>query len=339
LQANGDLFCAAAGVRVRGRLFRRSLKVLEDTFATISPDQRGSFVEPENPSIVDFIAAWLEQSPDETIALCNGAAFFAQIEWLAQSFLPEPGPFRTDLGAQLAAAVKRLFGGRDPRWELVHVGSIHTPALLSRTESEPCSRLNFVMRLIGAMPELAEELEDWLVERIEEQIATWKDPCAVRNVGEPVALVRELSETGRESRPAAERAKELLLDRVGSVYRWEQLLALREVEPDVFPLSEWVNLQDRFQSFASDFTNAHDDIDDVGEVDGLVALGERMGVDLEPMDIEFVRDEVSGRIADIEDHLEQQQKEDRDFRPPDRSRDDASEIAALFGRLAGSHQG
>ena len=139
LEVGFRAFCAAAEIRVRGRLFRRSLKVLEDTFATIRPDQRGSFVEPENPSIVDFIAAWLKQSPDETIALCNGAAFFAQIEWLTQSFLPEPGLFRSELATHLAAAVKRLIGGRDPRWQLVHIGSIHTPASLSRTESEPCS--------------------------------------------------------------------------------------------------------------------------------------------------------------------------------------------------------
>jgi hypothetical protein len=70
-----------------------------------------------------------------------------------------------------------------------------------------------------------------------------------------------------------------------------------------------------------------------------VALGDRMGVDLEQMEIEFVRDEVSGRIAQIEDHLEQQQKDDRDFRRPSLARDDAGEIEALFGRLAGSERG
>lgn len=337
LEVGFRAFCAAAGVHVRGRLFRRSLKVLEDTFATIRPDQRGSFVEPGNPSIVDFIAAWLEQSPDEAIALCDGAAFFAQVEWLAESLKTVPGVFRTELGVHMAQAVKRLFGGRDPRWQLVHFGSIHTPAALTRTESEPCSRLVFVTRLIAGMPELAEQLGDWLEERIEEEGMSW-DERPVRNVGEPVALLQALAETERETKPSAERAKELLIKRADGVYQWEQLLALREIEPDIFPLAEWADLQGRFQDFAADFTDAHDDIDDVGEVDGLIALGDRMGVDLDPMEIEFVRDEVSGRIAQIEDHLEQQQR-DHDVRRPDLGRDDAGEIAALFGRLAGSHRG
>ena len=65
----------------------------------------------------------------------------------------------------------------------------------------------------------------------------------------------------------------------------------------------------------------------------MISLGERLGVDLEPMEIEFVRDEVGRRIGQIEEHLEAQQ-EDREPRSPDRRAGEDREIAALFGRLA-----
>jgi hypothetical protein len=56
------------------------------------PEITNSFVIPANPSIVDFIAAWLRLSADEAIAACDGAAFFAQVERLARSLLPDLEP-------------------------------------------------------------------------------------------------------------------------------------------------------------------------------------------------------------------------------------------------------
>jgi hypothetical protein len=339
LETGFRAYCAAAGITLQGTLFHRSLRVLEGSFAEIRPEDGESLVVPANPSIVDFVAAWLGQAPTETLALYQGAAFFAQLEWAARSVLRrlEPGPIRTEQLAGIAAGVRRLFTGTDPRWGMMHFGSVHSPAVLAPISNAPCARLVFLVGLIGEAPELEEELGRWLEERIEEESTSWEERH-IPNAAEPVGLVRALGNASRPTRTVAERAKQHLLDRLRSVYAWEQLIALREIEPDIFPLAEWTDLRNRFEGFAEDFTNAHDDIDEVEEVDSLISLGETMGVDLEPMEIEFVRDEVRRRISEVEEHLEAQQT-DREPRRPGRHAGEAREIAALFGRLAEDGRG
>lgn len=334
LETGFRAYCAAAGITLQGTLFHRSLRVLEGSFAEIRPEDGESLVVPANPSIVDFVAAWLGQAPAEAFALYQGAAFFAQLEWAARSVLRRlgPGPVRTEQLAHLAAAVRRLFAGSDPRWEMMHFGSFYSPARMTPVGNAPCARLVFVVELTREAPELEEELGEWLEERIEAESASWAER-SIANAAEPVGLVRALRDAGRQTRTVAERAKDHLLEGLRSVYEWEQLIALREVEPDIFPLAEWANLQNRFEGFAEDFTNDHDEIDRVEEVDSLISLSETLGVDLEQTEIEFVREEVGRRIGQIEDHLETQQ-EDREARRPDRRDGEDREIAALFGRLA-----
>lgn len=327
-------YCREAEITVQGTLFHRSLRVLEGSFAQIRPEEGESFVEPANPSIVDFVAAWLSQAPAEALALFEGAAFFAQLEWAARSILRHlgPGTIRTEHLGRLAAAVRRLFAGADPRWEMMHFGSVYSPARPSPVGSAPCARLIFLIELIREEPELEEGLGEWLEERIEEESGSWVER-SIPNAAEPVGLVRALRNAGRPTQTIAERAKDHLLRGLRSVYEWEQLISLREIEPDIFPLADWTNLQNRFEGFAEDLTNDHDEIDRVEEVDSLISLGETLGVDLEPMEIDFVREEVGRRIGQIEDHLEARQ-EDREARRPDRRDEEDREIAALFGRLA-----
>ena len=311
--------------------------MLEDSFATIRPETAGSFVGPANPSIVDFIAAWLRLSPDEALAACDGAAFFAQVEWLARSLLPGlgEGASRSELVDHVGIAIRRLFAGGDPRWQLVHIGSVHQPAQLSRTPSKSCSRLIFVVELIAKEPGLG-SLEPWLEERLEEESSSWEDRF-VSNAAEPVALVQALRAVGRPTREIAERAKAHLLTRLNGVYQWDQLMALRELEPQIFPLREWADLQSRFMAFAGDFTDSYDDIEEVQDVDRLIALGDRLGVDLMPFEVDFVRDEVAQRMTQIEEHLQDRDGDlPRRREEPDRS---AEQIAALFGRLAESARG
>jgi len=331
LESGFRSYCRAAGIPLRGPLFRRCLRVLEDSFATIRPDTAGSFVSPANPSIGDFIAEWLRLSPDEALAACEGAAFFAQVEWLARSLLPGlgEGTFRSELVNHLGVAIERLFAGGDPRWQLTYIGSVHRPAQLSRTASEPCSRLIFVIELLAKEPGLA-SLGPWLEERLEEESSSWEERF-VRNAAEPVALVQALRAAGRPTREIAERAKAHLLTRLDGVYAWDQVMALRELEPEIFPLREWADLQGRFMAFAEDFTESYDDIEEVEEVDRLIALGDRLGVDLATTEVDFVREEVSRRVTQIEEHLENRDDDlPRRREEPDRS---SEQIAALFGRL------
>lgn len=339
LETGFRAFCAAAGIALQGTLFHRSLRVLEGSFAEINPENSESLIAPANPSIVDFVAAWLIQAPAEALALCDGAAFFAQLEWVVRSVLPHlgVGTLRTEQLAHVAAGVRRLFAGGDPRWQMMHFGSVHSPAVLTRTDNAPCARLIFLVGLIAEAPELEEELGRWLDERIEEESASWEERH-IPNAAEPVGLVRALRDAGRPTCTVAERAKQHLLTRLRSVYAWEQLLALAKIEPDIFPLAERGDLRSRFEGFAEDFTDAHDDIDEVEEVDSLISLGEALGVDLEPMEIEFVRDEVRRRISQIEEHLETQQA-DHEARRPDHHDGEDHEIAALFGRLAEDGRG
>ncbi len=279
LETGFRAYCAAAGITLQGTLFHRSLRVLEGTFAEIRPEDGKSLVVPANPSIVDFVAAWLGQAPAEAPALYEGAAFFAQLEWASRSVLRHLGPssVRTEQLAHLAAAVRRLFAGSDPRWEMMHFGSFRSPAHLTPVGNAPCARLVFVTELTRETPELEEELGEWLKERIEAESASWGER-SVTNSAEPVGLVRALRDAGRRTRTVAERAKDHLLGGLRSVYEWEQLIALREIEPDIFPIADWANLQNRFEGFAEDLTNDHDEIDRVEEVDVLISLGETLGV-------------------------------------------------------------
>ena len=220
---------------------------------------------------------------------------------------------------------------------MMRFGSVYSPASLTRRDGEPGGRLIFLIGLLAELPELNEVLGDWLGERVEEESASWSDRH-VPNAAEPVEVLRALGKAGHPTIVAAERAKEHLLRRLNGVYAWEQLLVLRELQPDIVTAADWADLQNRFEHFATDFTDQHDDIDRLEDVDSLISLGNRLGVHLEPMEIEFVRDEVSNRIGQIEEHLEAQQ-EDREPRGLRARAGEDREITALFGRLADGDRG
>ena len=99
LETGFRAYCEAAGITIEGTVFQRSLRVLEGSFADIRPEAVGSLVVPANPSIVDFVAAWLSQASGEALAIYDGAAFFAQLEWSTRSVLRAlaPGVRRSDI--------------------------------------------------------------------------------------------------------------------------------------------------------------------------------------------------------------------------------------------------
>lgn len=332
LEAGFRSFCAAAGIGVRGPRFRRSLRVLEDSFASSTPHRDSSLIQPANPSIADFISAWLLASPDEAIAACDGAVFFAQLEWLGRSLLPKvKGAFRKELLEHMAIAVMRLFDSDDPRWHYVHIGGALSVPSLSRMESEPSSRLIFILSLFENAPELESTLGNWFEEQLEKESMSWGSRH-VPNAAEPVAVVRAVRSANRQSGEVAKRAKGHLIGRLRSTYAWEQLVALREIEPDLFPANEWVGFQNQFLDFADDFTSGYDEIEEVEEVERLEALAGKFGVDLEPFDIEFVREEIRRAVAKQENAAAEM---DEDRERPSRASFDrtAEQIDALFGRL------
>lgn len=331
LEAAFRAYCAAAGIEVRGTLFIRSLKVLDNSFIATRQEDGKTFAEPANPSIVDFIAEWLKESSEEAIFAVEGAAFFAQLEWLAGSVVGAvPASVQSALHERLATAVEVLFDSAEPCWELVRWQG-RRDEVMWPVSHEPCERLVFVISLLGEYPGLRPKLEAWFAEQLVQECDTWSERH-IPDEATPVGLVHALREAGRESEGVARRAKDHLSRNLTRPYAWRQLLRLRDLEPGIFEIREWADLQGEFQGFAGEMIANYEDIEDLEAVGEIESLAEDVGVELVEEELEFARDEVARTVAEHGNEIDWHDEMERS-RLPTADKEQA-QIDALFGRLA-----
>jgi hypothetical protein len=327
-------YCRVAGISTVANLFKHSLRVLDDSFVSTHKDEGQTFVEPANPSIADFISAWLIESFDEALLAVKGAASFPQIQWIIRSVVPDlEGEKQEQLLQHVASGIERLYASGDPRWQRVRWSGREGSTRTSRVFVEPAQRLTFMVNAMADHRILGEELADFFSEKLKAESESWPGGHVVDNAS-PVALVAALNRAGNESEVVAERAKRYLEENLRAPYDWRQLMDLRGLHSELFPLREWLNLQDEFAGFAEDFISEKTaDLEDLHDVEELEDLAGEIGVELDEDNLEEAREDINKYIASRDQQAEMDLEEERLNRGYRESKNEEAQIAAVFGQL------
>ncbi|MCW3000542.1 MAG: hypothetical protein JWN65_4091 [Solirubrobacterales bacterium] len=333
-----DLESAFGGLSdAGGRAFRRALRVLDDSFVSTHREVNHTFVEPINPSIDDFVASWLVESPDEVARAIDGAMFFAQLQWFRRSVVDGLGAHRGEILERLADATMRLFGSRDPGWEEIHWFD-EDESRLGRSETEPTARLDWIVELAGVEPTFRRRLGTWFDQTLSAVSAAWRAEH-VRDAARPVALTERLIGHGLITDQVLDDVKFFVSFEGGlsHAYRWQQALRLREVDSELFSDEEWTSLVARFRDWATG-TLEQSDIADEGEVDEIATTAQRFGVELDDDMVSNAGESArqmqeESRRAAQEERASRQLASEANVPPRPTAPDDPSAVRALFGRL------
>nr|WP_246613803.1 hypothetical protein [Actinoplanes bogorensis] len=311
--------------------FRDSIEVLDDTFTRSWEGGGKIFVDMANPSIRDFVAAWLSQHPEEIPSTVSGCFFFEQLDWFTSSVLD--GPYSNALVSSIAEVVERSYAARNPAWRNVYFDDEPTPRFTrdSRTKED---RLIYLLRLMSEDPSLRRRLQDWFDQRILELQSEWLDFRRFESdPSKPVSLIQALKEAGRLDLRTAETARRCLQKHQPYTYKWSQLARLRALVPDAFPAHVAKKLTAQMREWAaevlaSDFEEIGSS-DEIGEI-GVVATS--FGVFVDPDVLESARSTIYERNqAEAEDAFDEEVERESDELSA--VKEDAA-IEQLFSRLA-----
>lgn len=335
LRAAFYAYCAAAGISASGNFFEVTMRVLDDSFLATHRDEGKTFAEPINPSIVDFIAAWLRESPQESRSACAGASYFTQIEWLVRSVLPGvPESDRATLIAELASAVERLYDSDEPRWESVRFGGIDGEIHTSRRWVQHVERLIFLTAAMRTDEELGAALEDFYADRLRAEIESWAEGHLL-NAANPVSLVAALQRARRPTEEVADAAKAYLIRSLHDAYDWEQISRLRQISGDSFDEEELRALRESFFIFAGDkLESRYDEIEDTDEIDRIETLASGLKVEIDEGHLRHARERVEEQTAVREARADRAGDEERLSSTYTEADDESEAVSAVFAHLA-----
>jgi DNA polymerase III delta prime subunit len=336
LQAATDSQVLAASVSAQGNYYLGALRVLNDTFVASAHVNGKVFVQPANPSIVDFVAAWLRESPREAITAVNGALYFEQLYWLSD-MLSEAEPRRAPhiergLLDALAEAIPRCYDSKNPGWRLERF-KMETPAasrMMPRFGGDG-TRLVWITRLLMTSRELKSHLGEWFHERLIIEASAWSEGD-VYDPEHPVTLLHAL---GRDHTPdfLLRAAKDYVTGDAGytSSTRWGQALLLRKFEPKLFEIEEWTNLCEDVEGWVTRELTYTSDLENQDEIDEIIGLAEEFGTSLDEALVAQAREEVAERQPYEPDYDDHDDYRGRVAASPDG--ESQADIDALFAHL------
>jgi hypothetical protein len=328
-----EAFADVAGITTRERAFRRALKILDDSFIRTYHDEDQVFIAAYDPSVADFLAAYIRSSPPDARLLVRGAVFFEQLQSLARVL-----PART-LGEAAAAeyvgAVQRCLDAPSCSWYEVYFGSDATEPTITRRHTRFEERVEFVGQVRNwrgayGTDAVRTQMRAAYRESKDRVRQTWSNGRG--DPEEALALLRAMRQRKEGIQAHAIAAKALVTEHLHYPYAFSHLIALRDLAPTIFGEQEWAELRRRYLQVASDELGNWRDMRSVDDIYELERWAERMGVELNAAEIGETRQKVEEAIAEAEDRASQPNYD----RFPDTPDPDGgkAEIEALFTRLA-----
>lgn len=274
--------------------FRDSLRVLDDCFCRTREKSETILVSVADPSVEDFVAAWLASSGGQALAALEGVAFFEQLQWLFTRVVEAaPKSSREGLRMALARAVLRCWSSPHPGWQPVYYDDDVKPTMSKQT-TDSAERLAFVNSVIDAAPAYADCLGSWFETRLDELPSQWLRH--ITNAGRPVALVRVLAKSGRLPPNLASEAVAALRRNADYSYAWSCLFDLREIIPDSFTDALDVALKEEYEEWAQSEIREHlDSIHTTHELDEILRMAVVVGAHIEEGAFETAWDDVASR--------------------------------------------
>ena len=330
-------YATASKIEMQGRLFARTLKVLDDSFISIYHEGGNTLIKLANPSIVDFVSQWLQEAPDEICQALNGAAFFPQVEWIKYSvlgYLAENAP--DFLLESFAAAIERLLDTPETRW---HMSPPPGPPSLVRVRLDRAQRLAFVTHVVNHDQQMHLRLDKWLHTEISRESASWEGEAKYEvDLRSVIMLFHELRRANRACDGLASQLKACVNVRGDLTSDWEDVLELRAVDPEFYTPAEWTALQGRFAGFLDDAIKAGGNyFRNLQEVSEIEHLATKMEIKLEPGQMRLLRLRVANEIRHEQEFSEEAAGnivEETDFVE---EMNESVQVKALFDHLAESY--
>ncbi len=324
--------CAAAEIVAHGRRFQTSLKVLHDSFVTSHSSGEDIEISAINPSLLDFLTAYVTSSRADAERLLAGAHFFEQVAWLwtrlSEAVDGRPaGEPPADLVPAFARAFDATFDSVVPTAGLTILRRGHGPA------GSRLARFDLLLSWMEHSPSLLEHADTWL-ERYADEWAS----CEIAEDLSPMTLhvVDGLIAVGALAQDTWLEVKRLILMRDGEMAEsWMLIVELSRLVPDIFDRDEWQELQRRFVAYSDRLLSGLDAADDDGyfDLDELQQIAASLGIRLDDEAVEHAEEQLMRMGADPEMYWDA--GEDRLDRMDDlrEDGDDDAHIDAMFERL------
>jgi len=335
LEGAFEAFCEAAEIPTRQRAFTRALEVLDDSFVRTYHDVGRVFVTVFDPSVDDFLARYLAESPTDAKISVRGAVFFEQMEKLAR-LLGAPKIPSVQLADDFVEGVTRCFDAPSCSWGGVYYGREATEPTTTRHRVHMERRVDFIGRMRGwGCPYCDEPLRSRIREVYAAETETVRKRWEAGNGEEADALYLLRAMRGRDEgiQRFAQSAKKLLIGGLHYPDAFRRLLELRDLTPDIFEPDEWEELRRSYLLVAEQELTNWTEIGALDELDDIERYADLMGVELDSNELEEVRDRVSERIDEAEDQAAKRAREHHVEEEPAPDSED-EEIEALFTRLA-----
>lgn len=338
LETAFNAHCAAANISVRGRAFQQAMAIVDDSFVRTSVERSTHFVSFYDPSIADFVAAYLIDSPEDAVTALDGSAFFEQtLRLIGALNLATASDDRLIRSA--AKAVVRTDDSPATEWKPVHYRH-RGPQLVKwpRSWATRAARLGRLCEepAFASNPHAIELVTTTYQRAVNRATARWRD-----GYDDPVlaiALLREMLVRDEDVTDAASAAKTLVLNGLGFARSFADAEALRDLLPAVFDDQEWASVRERLRVVAHDELTNWDEMDDISEIEQITDVARQLQVEI---DIEVIEDATRSLGASLDRAEERAMEEARD-RPvadvaaelPIAENDDTDVVRAIFARLA-----
>lgn len=233
LETAFDAATQAVGIDQRRRLFRRTLAVLEESFLTLRPGVAGELVASAlNPSLVDFVDAYLQESPSDAKAIARGIAFFAQANRLATMFEGQEPDLPSWLAKPLSDAFDRtiLPAEHPPEW------------------SELGDRLGRVLSIAERSKSFEQALSRWLPR----PARAWVEallPCPGVDKDTLATILKLLDEEAIDRADTMERLYQCVREQQIDLEYWLRTRWVYTVLPEAFIGLRWEAERERFEEW------------------------------------------------------------------------------------------
>lgn len=338
VEAAFDALCRQRGLTLTGQAFRRTLSALDDSLVGTRHgsgdlfEAAGILVAPHNPSIADFVGDYVQASPADAEDLADAALFFEQASWL-WSVAAGDGDVPERLAAVLAAVLQRTYEAPGLSPVVVPLSAhswTHRPAGTVDHEA----RIRRVLELAERAGTQRDELKAWCRDRLGERAAAWE-----AGNGEPPSILQLLeavrSDDSFDADAAARSAPGAMHAKWNIVQETEWKADLRALFPAAYTRDEWGTVVDEFASWLEDdLAGSADEMTDTDELRLVERVAGRLGVVIDPDDLDAAEEHVRQNVAESEERVEA----DEDGWEPRSSSGGAAdarrEVEAIFARLA-----
>jgi RecA/RadA recombinase len=323
-----DAVAPRVGAEAGREAFEDALHTLDDSLLRSFQDGKKLFIDVRDPSVEDYLREHVSGHPEHARALVESASAFEQVQWLIK---------RADVdrldgldATLLQSAIERTYEAGSVTWHEVYWEDDPEP-ITTREDRNLPRRLMAVHGFLQRSEELDGLLRPWWLDRLRALLSHLGDGQHNQR-SDLLSLVRTVRGSIHNIEGGGAAIADFMTQALHFDGRWSELLMLRELWPELFDDERWKQLKKQCEEWMLAALTDASELRDVEEVDEIVGVAERMGVEVDERLVEEARNIVEE---------ERGSREDRDYTPPERfsgppaaTEQERAQVHEAFVRLA-----